>query len=485
MKSNIKYRLFLSFLSAAFLAVICMFLAVQWSIDHGLFRYVKLLEHARFESLAGKLEKAYSEKGSWDFLRNKPDNWLGILASTLPEDDEVAPVSQLRPAKRSGKELGEGESTLKGTPLAKFARHFEKRIVLMDAGRNPIFGSLSDLEGIEYKTLFHSGQAVGYLGLQPPKHLSDIRQLSFVKQQKQALALAGVAVLLVVAGFSLPLANRLVRPVRAMAAASHRMAAGEFSVRVPIASSDELGQLAGDFNVLALALEKNEQARRQWVADISHELRTPLTVLRAVTEALQDGIRNPTPEAIRSIHGEVLRLSRLVDDLYQLSLSDLGALTYRKEDLDLAGVLARTTELYRAEFARKGINMAIDLPDAAQVKLFADPGRIQQLFANLLDNALKYTDECGELIVRMGCSGSQIVIDFMDSAPGAPEGELPKLFDRLYRLDGSRSRSTGGAGLGLAICRNIVEAHAGNISAQPSPLGGVWIRVALPLNGRC
>jgi len=227
-KSNIKYRLFLSFLSAAFLAVVCMFLAVHWSIDNGVFRYVKFLEHARFESLAEKLEKAYAVKGSWDFLRNQPDNWLGILASTLPENDEVAPVFQVQPVKRSGKELREGESTLKGTPLARFARHFEKRIVLMDAGRNPIFGSLKDIEGVEFEPLLHSGQTVGYLGLQPQKHLSDIRQLSFVKQQKQALALAGVAVLLVVASF--PGETRRATPQAARGCRSASAPSGRHSV---------------------------------------------------------------------------------------------------------------------------------------------------------------------------------------------------------------------------------------------------------------
>ena len=122
-----------------------------------------------------------------------------------------------------------------------------------------------------------------------------------------------------------------------MAAATHDLASGKYAVRIPVSSSDELGQLARDFNAMALTLEKNEKARRQWVADISHELRTPLAVLRGEIEALLDGIRNTTPEAIRSLHVETLRLHRLVEDLYQLALSDLGALTYRKEDLDLAG----------------------------------------------------------------------------------------------------------------------------------------------------
>jgi two-component system sensor histidine kinase BaeS len=289
----------------------------------------------------------------------------------------------------------------------------------------------------------------------------------------------------VAAGLSLPLANRLVRPIRALARATDRLAAGEFGTRVPVTSTDELGHLARDFNALALTLEQNEQARRQWVADISHELRTPLSILRGETEALQDGVREPSPDAIRSLHGEIMRLSRLVDDLYQLSLADLGALTYRKTELDLAELLTAALAPYRAEFAARRIALTADIPREPAAVLFGDPERLHQLFANIFDNTLKYTDPGGEFVVRLACRDREAVVDFQDSAPGVPEDGLTRLFDRLYRAEASRSRESGGAGLGLAICRSIVEAHAGTIEARPSPLGGVWIRVELPLTERC
>ena len=236
---------------------------------------------------------------------------------------------------------------------------------------------------------------------------------------------------------------------------------------------------------MALTLEKNEKARRQWVADISHELRTPLAVLRGEIEALLEGIRSTTPESIRSLHAEVLRLNRLVDDLYQLALSDLGTLTYHKENLDLAEILRDFIEPYGAEFARKSIRFSADIAQGFEITVFADSERLHQLFANLIDNSLKYTDTGGELIIRLTCSTGQATVDFEDSAPGVPEEELDRLFDRLYRVEASRSRSSGGAGLGLAICKNIVEAHEGTISAHPSPLGGVLIRVTMPVAGGC
>jgi two-component system sensor histidine kinase BaeS len=250
---------------------------------------------------------------------------------------------------------------------------------------------------------------------------------------------------------------------------------------VPVGRSDELGQLARDFNSLALALEKNEQARRQWVADISHELRTPLTVLRGEIEALQDGVRQPNPQAIGSLHGEVLRLGRLVDDLYQLALSDLGALTYRKTEAHLDELLDQAIEPLKEEFSRKGIALQVDRPAGSHLTLLADPERLHQLFGNLLENSLKYTDAGGRLDIRLETTADEAVIHFSDSAPGVTGPELDKLFDRLYRVENSRNRHTGGAGLGLSICRNIVEAHEGTIIARPSPLGGVWITVRLPI----
>lgn len=297
------------------------------------------------------------------------------------------------------------------------------------------------------------------------------------------MLMAALGMLIVVMILSLPLARRIVRPIEAMAAATHDLASGKYSVRVPVATSDELGQLARDFNSMALALEQNEKARRQWVADISHELRTPLSVLRGEIEALMEGIRKTSPEAIASLYAEALRLHRLVDDLYQLSLSDVGALTYRKEDVDLAEVLNDSIESYSVELLRKGITITKDISRRAKVIVFADDERLRQLFSNLLDNSLKYTDAGGNLVVRLSRNYDQVEVDFEDSAPGVPEEELDKLFDRLYRVEGSRNRDSGGAGLGLAICRSIVEAHSGIISAHPSSLGGLLIRVSLPIAG--
>ena len=207
-------------------------------------------------------------------------------------------------------------------------------------------------------------------------------------------------------------------------------------------------------------------------------------MLRGEIEALLEGIRNITPDAIHSLHAETLRLHHLVDDLYQLALSDLGTLTYRKEDINLAEVLKDSVESYNVKIVRKDIKLTINISQGSNILVFADAERLHQLFTSLIDNSLKYTDAGGELIIRLTCD-AQAMLDFEDSAPGVPEGALDRLFDRLYRVEGSRNRSSGGAGLGMAICRSIVEAHEGTISAHLSPLGGVLIRVTIPVAGGC
>jgi len=475
MKIDIKHRLFLSILAATCLALFCMFLIMQWSINRGFLQYLNTLDQGRLEQITGNLEKAYSEHGGWDFLRENPR----FLTERLMNMD-IGDISSKR-----FKELNKRKD-IPPFPLPPEGAHQPRLpFIVLDAERSPLFGNPAEAKDINFRPIVHNNETVGYIGLLPPKHFLNPHQEQFLKQQKLALILAAIGMVLVVVIFSLPLANRLIRPIKAMAAATRDLASGKYSIRVPISSSDELGQLARDFNAMALTLEKNEKARRQWVADISHELRTPLAVLRGEIEALLEGIRSITPEAIRSLHAEVLRLHRLVEDLYQLALSDLGTLTYNKDELDLAEILTDSIEPYRAEFARKGIKLSTDISQGSKITVFADQERLHQLFANLLDNSLKYTEPGGELVIRLACRDGKATIDFEDSAPRVPEDDLDRLFDRLYRVEGSRSRITGGAGLGLAICRNIVEAHAGTIAAHPSPLGGVLIKVTIPVTDRC
>src|SRR5262245_38256280 len=193
------------------------------------------------------------------------------------------------------------------------------------------------------------------------------------------------------------------------------------------------------------------------MSDVSHELLTPIAVLRAGLEALEDGVRPLTREAVASLNGEVAALGKLVEDLYQLALSGTGALSYRKERSDVADVLEQSLESFGARFSERSFSVQKQLSRGLMV--MADADRLSQAFRNLLENAARYTDPGGTVRVTARRSGAGVQIDFEDSAPGVPPEALPRLFERFYRVEGSRSRANGGAGLGLAIVRSVVEAH--------------------------
>jgi len=493
MKMMIKYRLFLAMLAATGAVVICMFLIMQWSVGHGFLSYVNTMERDRFGKLATVLEQSYAARGGWGFLRDDPSSWFKLLVETMPREGADQERFERLEKRFARREVDFSNLSSQALP-PWFAHRFETRVFLLDAERRQIAGppvpppppqppSLGMAPQMEYKPIRSDGQVVGYVGMRPRQRLTDTHQLLFVQQQKLAMAMIAGVMLLVSAAISLPLANRLVRPIRRLAASTHRLACGEFDTRVAVGPEDEMGQLARDFNTLALSLEKNEQARRRYVADISHELRTPLSILRGEIEAIQDGVREGGSEAMKSLHAEVMHLSRLVDDLYQISLYDIGALSYRKSPLDLREMLGQELAALRPEFQQKGIALTDRLSAKGEFPVYADPSRLQQLFDNLLDNALKYTDPGGELTVRLERQGESALIEFEDSAPGVAPEELERLFDRLYRVENSRNRALGGAGLGLAICKNIVEAHEGEIRALNSTKGGILIVIELPLSG--
>jgi two-component system sensor histidine kinase BaeS len=243
---------------------------------------------------------------------------------------------------------------------------------------------------------------------------------------------------------------------------------------------DELARLANDFNHLALALEAAQRGRQQWIADIAHELRTPLTTLRAEVEAVQDGVRPLTQASMASIAQEVHRLARLVEDLRLLTLSDLGALTYRKEPLLLAEVIEDALAAGRAAIDDKALLVTTQLDQTLVVA--ADADRLAQVFANLLQNTLRYSQSPARLSITLGAEAGEACIDWQDSAPGVGDADLPRLTDRLYRVDDSRSSSSGGSGLGLAIVQAIVHAHGGRMQASHGALGGLHWRIWLPLS---
>lgn len=325
--------------------------------------------------------------------------------------------------------------------------------------------------GLARLSLGHGVRSVG----------SQLDQAFLAEQARHLWLIGGLALLL--AALSALLAARALRdPVRKLVEGIRRLSAGDFAARIDIDRQDELGELASGFNRLARTLERHEASRRQWAADTSHELRTPIAVLRAELEALLDGVRQPDRRTLEALHGQVLSLGKLVEDLNELTRADVGQLQYSMSLVEPGAILLQVAQAYTERFAEAGI--AITMPRTTHMATVqGDAERLRQLFVNLLENTLRYTDRGGRVELAVVRSGTEVVIRLEDSAPGVPDEALPHLFDRFYRADASRSRDKGGSGLGLALSKKIVEAHGGTITAEPSALGGLALEVRLPQKG--
>jgi len=312
--------------------------------------------------------------------------------------------------------------------------------------------------------------------------LADPLVVAFIKNQSMAIYLVGAGILVLAAFASFLLSKHFLAPVHQLTEGTKSLAEFKFDTRIDVNTNDEIGQLAADFNRMAQTLKNYETMRRQWISDISHELRTPLAILRGEIEAMQDGVRSLNTGTLESLHSEILRLSKLVDGLHQLSLADSQCLLAQENPVTPLAVLAEMVDLFRSRFERRKISVTVDIGEVDAFCILGDTDRLAQLFSNLLENTLNYTDSPGSLKIYERHDADKLTICFEDSAPGVPEKALERLFDRLYRVDKSRNRELGGSGLGLAICKQIVESHGGKIVAALASAGGLLIRVEFPLN---
>lgn len=276
------------------------------------------------------------------------------------------------------------------------------------------------------------------------------------------------------------LSRRILAPVRALTQAARRFGKGEFSRRVDYRGQGEMAELAQSFNSMAEDLEHTEHLRRNMVADIAHELRTPLSNLSGYLEAIGDGIVRPDDATIRSLSEEASSLSRLVDDLQELSLADTGSLKLVLQTADIAAIISETVTAIQAKAASRGLTVAADMAGGLP-PVMVDTHRIRQVLHNLLENAVIHTDSGGSITVSAAREGGYIRISVTDTGEGIPADELPRIFERFYRVDKSRTRATGGTGLGLTIARRLVEAHGGAISVESTPGKGTTFRFTIPV----
>jgi len=273
------------------------------------------------------------------------------------------------------------------------------------------------------------------------------------------------------------LLRRILLPLNRLTDATRAIAGGNLAARVPDAPDPELQQLADAFNQMAASLERVEQLRRALVEDVAHELRTPLTSLQGYTEAMADGVVEPTPEMLRTVNEEIVRLTRLVKGLDDLARGERGEREQARAEVDLTALVQRAVQIQSPELASRRISVRVDDVDSVPA-LLAEPDAIGQVVANLMQNAARYTDDGGEIVVRLGEAAGWIRCAIQNTGVEIPAADLPFIWERLYRVDPSRTRASGGDGIGLAIVRQVIEAHGGEVGASSG--GGrteIWFQL--------
>jgi len=509
MQPRLWHRLFLAFALLSILALAAFAMLQTRSFQRGFLDYVNRLERERAEEGVVRLAQAYALNGDWEFLRGDTPRLLRILQLGGPppagaEDPQIdpridpqydrPPRPRHEPPPRRRRDPGfEGpppprdaldEGPEFGPPRPRPAPpglQMRPRLLLLDAQGTPVAGNPSLPRDTPALTVEYQGRAIGRLLMAPLPQLRSDLDLAFAREQRRHMALIAASVLLISLLSALLVSRWLLRPVRALTVGTRALASGDYAARIEQTRADEFGALARDFNALAVALERHRDARRQWGADIAHELRTPISVLSGEIQALQDGVRQVDASRLASLQAECTRLRALVDDLYQLSLSEAGGLSYRFEPVDLGEIVHEAARAHAGVLHDAGLILVAAAVPASCELARGDRTRLRQLLDNLLGNAQRYTDRPGRVVLsldRLPNGGCRLRID--DTAPGVPDDALPQLFERLYRAEPSRSRRYGGAGLGLAICRNIVEAHGGRIAAAHSPEGGLRIEIEFP-----
>ncbi|MBC6961742.1 MAG: HAMP domain-containing protein [Nitrosomonas sp.] len=475
---SIRVKLFLAFLLTTFIVVMGMHFFTRWSLEKGFTEFIEKRQQERLDKIIDVLEEHYAEHRGWGELARNKQHWISLLWHAGPHRHRppkwIIEQTQHEPDRQWPPAVTPGTAERKWSP-------FELRVMLLNADQSILFGRKELISQLSLHPVQYEHRTVGFLGLLPGNPVSQASDIYFMEQQADFFFWIALTMVVLSALIAWLMAYHLGRPLKQIAAVVQRLATGDYKARLPVISKDEMGQLALNFNDTAVALEQAEQSRRRWVADISHELRTPLAVLRGELEAILDGVHPLTPAAIESLSGDVLRLNRLTEDLYQLALSDQGALSYRKVLLDPVPLLREDLATFTADFNHKQISVRWINRLFKPVLVNADPDRLSQLFRNLLTNSLNHTDARGQLEITVQRLADKLVIELADSSPGVSDQDIAHLFDRFYRVDHSRNRHLGGAGLGLAICSNIVRAHEGTLMASHSALGGLAIHIELPI----
>ena len=456
-----RRRLFLSSLAIILLTLLLSMLSVNFVFQRQFSNYLTHATEATLAQLPERLSSIYQSKGNWD------PQALDDLAHTLPIGTEIVLKDP------SGKTL----LTLVN-PMESMMYNGRR----MGMGMRMYMGSYSVQE---WKTItFDVTGTQGILATALVRYPASARILNpedaiFVSAIFRSLLLAGSLALLIGVFLSYWTSRRLVSPLQRLTKAAHRVGEGHLDDRVPITTKGEMGQLAIAFNNMADNLKKQEHLRKQFTADIAHELRTPLTSIKSYIEAFQDGVLKADAENLTIINEDIERLVTLASDLKDLNVAEIGALKPEFAPVQLDELLDKTVSKLYSLIQEKGIELDWKKTNYP-IEIQGDSHLLTRLFYNLIHNAYKYTNEDGQIHIRVEDRPNYVLIQIKDTGIGIPEEDVPYIFERFYRTDKSRSRETGGTGIGLALVNQITQLHHGTIEVESNPGKGSLFSVLLP-----
>ncbi len=330
--------------------------------------------------------------------------------------------------------------------------------------------------GLKIATLGEAENPAGFLYLKD-RSRSTIEEI-FLSSVNRAIILSVVISLITSISLILYYSKKTLAPIHRLTLAAEKIKEGELDQEVPVNTQDEVGKLVTAFNSMAEELRKQERLRKNMVSDVAHELRSPLTKSHGYLKALKEGTMEPDKDIIDSLYRNSELLKKLVDDLHDLARAEAGQLDLEKEPILIDDLIHATLESIQYRLEKSEVNIEVNFSEEVMVNV--DPKRVQQVLRNLIDNAITYSDEGGKIEIDRRVSQDQVQLKVIDNGEGIPEEDIPYVFDRFYRVDSSRSRETGGTGLGLTIAKEIVEAHGGKIEAESTKGEGTSITVHLP-----
>ncbi len=510
MRFSIGHRLFASVLLAILAVAVTAIALMRHNVMSSFGDYAVNIELDRLDQLAGVLAGRYRRHHDWHFIPADPEQrgqWIADELARLqqqrlapvppaPPVPPVPPEAPVAPAGPREMEAPQAEPAIAPLPPPAVPAEpappmedaavddlgLQDRVTLLDAGGRYLAGRKIGAEASARRAIELGGKPVGYLVVARAARPSDAMSVTFIRQLKDSLLIIIAASIALSALAAVLLAAHFRKPILRLAGGARALADGHYDTRLAEARSDELGELAHSFNLLAQKLDQVEASRRQWVADTSHELRTPLSVLRAQLEAVQDGIRPASAEGTAAMLRQVLSLNKLIDQLYALARADVGDLEYQRQRTDLWLLVREQAGAFDDKFAAAGLAIEIGAAPGESMVL-ADPERLRQLFSNVFENCIRYCGAGARVTLQARRAGADLEILVDDSGAGVPDAALAHLAERFYRVDGSRSREHGGAGLGLALCQRIISAHGGSLGFARSPLGGLQVLMRFPWGG--